>query len=148
MTVTTLLQRTRKVYGVAVIEDFGIAETRVTGSEPDLLFQAGSIAKPVTALAALELAAHGQADLDADVNEQLTSWHMPGPQRISLRRLLGHTSGLGVPFFPGRRKAPRCRPCARSSTASRRRQRPRSEPTRRPTAGSAIPAADTPSSSN
>ena len=109
MTVTALLRRTRKVCGVAVIEDFGIAWTwvaggasaaRVAGGEPDL-FQAGSIAKPVTALAALELAARGQADLDGDVNERLISWQVPGPERISLRQLLGHTSGLGVPFFPG-----------------------------------------------
>jgi CubicO group peptidase (beta-lactamase class C family) len=68
---------------------------------PVARFQAGSIAKPVTALAALELAARGQADLDADVNDQLTSWHLPGHHAVSLRQLLGHTAGIGVPFLPG-----------------------------------------------
>ena len=87
--------------GVAVIEESGIAWSRAAGGPPDLLFQAGSISKPVTALAALELAARGQADLDGDVNEQLTSWQLPGSPGVSLRQLLGHTSGMGVPFFPG-----------------------------------------------
>jgi CubicO group peptidase (beta-lactamase class C family) len=58
----------------------------------------------VTALAALELAARGQADLDGDVNQQLTSWQLPGSPQISLRHLLGHTAGTGVPFFPGYRE--------------------------------------------
>ncbi len=99
--VTTLLQRAGKVCGAAVIDGFDIAWSTVSGGPPDLLFQAGSIAKPVTALAALELVARGQADLDGDVNEALTSWQLPGPHRVTLRRLLGHTAGLGVPFFPG-----------------------------------------------
>ena len=55
--------------GVAVIEDFGIAWTQGAGGAPDQLFQAGSISKALTALAALELAARGQADLDGDVNQ-------------------------------------------------------------------------------
>jgi CubicO group peptidase (beta-lactamase class C family) len=99
--VTALLQRSRKVLGVAVIEESGIAWSRATGGEADRLFQAGSISKPVTALAALELVARGQADLDGDVNRQLTSWQLPGPSPVSLRHLLGHTAGTGVPFFPG-----------------------------------------------
>jgi CubicO group peptidase (beta-lactamase class C family) len=98
---TALLERTSKICGAAVIEGFGVAWNGGSGGGPDPLFQAGSISKPVTALAALELAARGQADLDGDVNEQLTSWHLPGPHRVSLRQLLGHTAGLGVPFFPG-----------------------------------------------
>jgi len=95
------MQRSRKVLGVALIEEFGVAWSRVTGAAPDRLFQAGSISKPVTALVALQLAARGQADLDSDVNKQLTSWHVPGSHKVSLRQLLGHTSGMGVPFFPG-----------------------------------------------
>lgn len=98
--VTALLERTRTVCGAAVIEGFGVAWSRSTGGA-DPLFQAGSISKPVTALAALELAARGRADLDGDVNDQLTSWQLPGSRRVTLRQLLGHTAGLGVPFFPG-----------------------------------------------
>jgi CubicO group peptidase (beta-lactamase class C family) len=95
------MQRSKKVCGVAVIDGFDIAWTRVIGAAPDVLFQAGSISKPVAALAALELAARGEVDLDRDVNERLSSWQVPGPDRVSLRQLLGHTSGTGVPFFPG-----------------------------------------------
>lgn len=99
--VSALMQRCGKVCGVAVIEGSGLAWSGVAGGAPDALFQAGSIAKPVTALAALELAARGQADLDGNVNEQLTSWHLPGHHAASLRQLLGHSAGTGVPFFPG-----------------------------------------------
>lgn len=89
------------VIGVAVVEDYRLAWSEVAGGRPGRLFQAGSVAKPVAALAALELAARGAADLDADVNQQLTSWRLPGPRRVSLRELLGHTAGTGVPFYPG-----------------------------------------------
>ncbi len=99
--VTALLRRSGKPCGVAVIEASGVAWTATSGGPPGMLFQAGSIAKPVTALAALELVARGAADLDGDVNGQLSSWRLPGPGTVTLRQLLGHTSGLGVPFFPG-----------------------------------------------
>jgi CubicO group peptidase (beta-lactamase class C family) len=99
--VTALMQQSKHVCGVAVIDGFDIAWSRIAGGAPDRLFQAGSVSKPVTALAALELAARGEVDLDGDVNERLTSWQVPGPERISLGHLLGHTSGMGVPFFPG-----------------------------------------------
>ena len=92
------------VFGVAVIEGFEVGWSRVVGGPPDALFQAGSISKPVTALAALELVGRGVLDLEADVNDRLTSWRLPGPERVSLRQLLGHTSGLGVGFYPGYRQ--------------------------------------------
>src|SRR5215468_8011832 len=95
------MRRSGKACGVAVIAGSDVAWSGVECGAPGALFQAGSIAKPVTALAALELAARGQADLDGDVNEQLTSWRLPGPYAISLRQLLGHTAGTGVAFFPG-----------------------------------------------
>jgi CubicO group peptidase (beta-lactamase class C family) len=100
--VTSLLrQRPERVFGVAILENFELAWNHVRGGPPGLLFQAGSISKPVTALAALELVARGDLDLDADVNDRLTGWRLPGPHRVSLRQLLGHTSGLGVSFYPG-----------------------------------------------
>jgi CubicO group peptidase (beta-lactamase class C family) len=102
--VTALLRRSKTVCGVAVIEGSAIAWSHAAGGPPHQLFQAGSISKPVTALAALELAARGQADLDSDVNQQLTSWQLPGSPRVTLRQLLGHTAGTGVPFFPGYRQ--------------------------------------------
>lgn len=70
------------------------------------LFQAGSISKPVAAIAALRLAERGRIDLDADVNRYLESWKLP-PSRftrnaaVTTRRLLTHSAGLTVWGFPG-----------------------------------------------
>jgi CubicO group peptidase (beta-lactamase class C family) len=93
---------THPAYSVAVIRGGEVAAT--DGTVPaGTLFQAGSLSKPVAALAALELSARGQADLDADVNDLLTSWQLPEGTGITLRHLLGHTAGTGVPFLPGYR---------------------------------------------
>jgi CubicO group peptidase (beta-lactamase class C family) len=85
--------------GVAVVDGYELAG--VGGTHPDTLFQAGSIAKAVTALVALELVAAGRLDLDADVNHTLRRWRLPGPQAVTLREILGHTAGIGVRFLPG-----------------------------------------------
>jgi CubicO group peptidase (beta-lactamase class C family) len=93
---------------IAVINDYqlewakgyGVLETggdeRVT---VDSLFNAGSIAKPVSAAAALALVERGLLDLDEDVNEKLVSWHVPeneytAEEKVTLRRLLSHSAGL------------------------------------------------------
>jgi CubicO group peptidase (beta-lactamase class C family) len=99
---------------VAVINDsklewargYGVRETgNPLSVEPDTLFQAGSISKPVAAAAALRLVEAGQLDLDEDVNKFLTSWKVPtnaGWQpRLTLRQLLSHSAGLTVHGFPG-----------------------------------------------
>ena len=69
------------------------------------LFQAGSVSKPVTAVGVLRLVAEGALDLDADVNEYLTTWKVPSvghsQECVTLRQLLTHTAGLTVPGFPG-----------------------------------------------
>ncbi len=96
-----LVTRGSGACGVAVIRGGEVAVT--DGTPPGVLFQAGSTSKPVAAMVALELAARGQADLDANVNEMLTSWRLPGGDGITLRHLLGHTAGTGVPFLPGYR---------------------------------------------
>ena len=72
----------------------------------DTLFQAASISKPVTALAALRYAEQGKWSLDANLNEKLVSWKVPDneltqEQKVTLRRVLSHTSGLTVHGFPG-----------------------------------------------
>jgi CubicO group peptidase (beta-lactamase class C family) len=69
------------------------------------LFQAGSISKPIFALAVMRLVQEGRLDLDEDVNRYLTSWKVPAndawqPQ-VTLRQLLGHSAGLTVHGFPG-----------------------------------------------
>jgi CubicO group peptidase (beta-lactamase class C family) len=93
---------------IAVINDYQVewargygvleagANDRVT---PDSLFNAGSIAKPVSAAAALALVERGLLDLDEDVNNKLVSWHVPEneyttEEKVTLRRLLSHSSGL------------------------------------------------------
>ncbi|WP_067460885.1 non-ribosomal peptide synthetase [Actinomadura macra] len=77
---------------------------------PDTLFQAGSISKHVTALGALTLVEQGRLDLDEDVNRYLTSWQVPGsedgapPPVITVRHLLGNTSGLSLAPNKGYRR--------------------------------------------
>ena len=89
--------------GYGVLEAGGDAP--VTG---DTLFQAASISKPVTAMAALRLVQEGVLDLDADVNDELRSWRIPDPggehtreQKVTLRGLLSHTAGLSVSGYRG-----------------------------------------------
>jgi CubicO group peptidase (beta-lactamase class C family) len=72
----------------------------------ETLFQAGSISKPVAALAALKLVQQGKLNLDENVNLKLVSWKLPDndftkDQKVTLRRLLTHNAGLTVHGFPG-----------------------------------------------
>lgn len=88
-----------RAYGVAD-EDTGAPVTTET------LFQAASISKPVSSLAALHLVEEGRLSLDRDVNDELTSWEVPGneftaTEKVTLRRLLSHTAGVTVYGFPG-----------------------------------------------
>jgi CubicO group peptidase (beta-lactamase class C family) len=83
---------------VAVVENSQIVPV---DGDPDERLQAGSISKAIAALTALRLVAVGALDLDADVNGRLDSWQLPDGAGVTLRRLLDHTAGLGVPFFPG-----------------------------------------------
>jgi CubicO group peptidase (beta-lactamase class C family) len=73
---------------------------------PETLFQAASVSKPVTALAALRLVEKGILELDAPVNDKLASWKVPenefsAKEKVTLRRLLTHSAGLTVSGFPG-----------------------------------------------
>jgi CubicO group peptidase (beta-lactamase class C family) len=66
---------------------------------PRTRFQAASISKPVTAMAALALVQQGTLSLDEDVNRQLKSWHVRDNQfvsreKVTLRRLLNHSAGM------------------------------------------------------
>ncbi len=101
---------------VAVVHDFALHWTRgfgtadvVTGAPvtEETLFQAASISKPVTAMAALRLAREGRLDLDGNVNRHLRSWQIPprpehAANPVTPRALLSHTSGADDGFgFPG-----------------------------------------------
>ena len=70
------------------------------------LFQAGSISKPVAAMAALRLVQDGRLNLDSNVNDRLSTWKVPDNQftrtkKVTLRELLSHTAGMTVHGFPG-----------------------------------------------
>jgi CubicO group peptidase (beta-lactamase class C family) len=74
------------------------------GVPTSTVFQAASISKPVAGLVALRLVADDRLDLDADVNQFLTSWQLPGdgwPGPVTVRHLLCHGGGLSVDGFPG-----------------------------------------------
>ena len=83
---------------VAVIESDRITSL---GARSEELFQAGSIAKCTTAYLALRLVGDGVLELDSPVNRSLRSWRIPDGDAVTLRQLLTHTAGIGVPFFPG-----------------------------------------------
>lgn len=109
--------REAKVPGVsiAVIKDgklhwakgYGIANTDTKKKVDNLtLFQAGSISKPLAALATLHLVQQGKLDLDQDVNTYLEGWKVPDSEftkqaKVTLRMLLTHTAGTTVHGFPG-----------------------------------------------
>jgi Beta-lactamase len=61
---------------------FGLVQLGGAQVTAETLFQAGSISKPVAAMAALRLVEQGKLSLDADVNQTLTSWS----PRARLRR--------------------------------------------------------------
>lgn len=86
-----------KAYGVADVETNQPVETTT-------LFQAASISKPITAMAALKLVAQGRFSLDDDINTMLKSWHVSntGFPPVTPRSLMSHTSGADDGFgFPG-----------------------------------------------
>jgi CubicO group peptidase (beta-lactamase class C family) len=101
---------------ITVVKDFkihwskayGVADAQ-TGRLLDIgtRFQAASISKPVTALAAMRLVQEHRLDLDADINTVLKSWHVPKSdwtrkQAVTPRSLFSHTSGADDGFgFPG-----------------------------------------------
>lgn len=76
----------RKAYGFADLENNLIAT-------PDTLFRTASIAKPMTAVGALELAERGKLDLDAPIQRYCPQF----PEKkwpITTRELLGHLGGI------------------------------------------------------
>jgi CubicO group peptidase (beta-lactamase class C family) len=102
---------------VAVIRDFRLDYVEVHGvasrvtRDPvtdNTLFQAASISKPVSAVAAMRLVQEGEITLDTDINDYLTSWQVPdnefvGTEKVTLRRILSHTAGTTVHGFRGYR---------------------------------------------
>jgi CubicO group peptidase (beta-lactamase class C family) len=70
------------------------------------LFQAASISKAVMSVGALRLVEQGRFTLDDDVNRSLLAWQVPenaftAQRKVTLRGLLSHSAGTGVPGFQG-----------------------------------------------
>lgn len=101
---------------IAVVRDFQIHWAKAYGVadagtlrplDTDTRFQAASISKPVTALAAMRLVQEQRLDLDADINTILKSWRVPESELnhdrpVTPRSLFSHTSGSDDGFgFPG-----------------------------------------------
>ena len=77
-----------------------------TQVNPDTIFQAGSISKPVAAIGALKLVEQGKLQLDTPINDALASWKIPDnaftqQTPVTLRQIMSHSAGLTVHGFPG-----------------------------------------------
>ncbi len=90
------------------VKAYGVTTPGPRGSPvtPDTIFQAASIAKPVTALAVLHQVERGTFDLDADINDYLRVWKLPGGElqsgeKVTIRRLLAHAGGITPGGFQG-----------------------------------------------
>ena len=92
---------------IAWARGYGIADVATGQSvDVDTRFQAASISKPVSAMAALHLVQEGKLDLDEDVNRRLVSWKVPEneytqTEKVTLRRILSHSAGLTVHAVAG-----------------------------------------------
>ncbi len=100
---------------IAVIHDHRVVWAKAYGwkdlarrerATTDTLFQAASISKMVTALAALQQADAGRVDVNADINLALRSWKLPDNELtraspVTLRQLLSHTAGTNVHSVDG-----------------------------------------------
>ncbi|MBR6917095.1 MAG: GNAT family N-acetyltransferase [Clostridia bacterium] len=101
----------KKGYGVsiAVCDSDGDVLTYCSGSgrygecfpvNPDMLFQAGSVSKPMFALTLLRYVDKGVIDLDADISGIIPEYtKVP----ITFTALLSHTAGYNLHGFPGYR---------------------------------------------
>ena len=71
-------------------------EKRTPVDPEKTLFRPGSISKLFTWTSVMQLVERGQLDLDADINQYLTTFKIPAtyPQPITMRHLLTHTPGF------------------------------------------------------
>ncbi len=82
--------------------------TRVGGIavNPNTMFQAASISKSITAMAALHLIEQGKLSLDTPIQTELNSWTLrqnrfTEQHPVTLRELLANTAGISVDGFDG-----------------------------------------------
>ncbi len=103
--------RGKKGYGVSIaVFDGEDLDTYCAGSgrygqdfpvNPDMLFQAGSVSKPMFALTLLRYVDKGLIDLDADISGVVPEFVKKGP--LTFAALLSHTAGYNLHGFPGYR---------------------------------------------
>lgn len=89
---------------VAWAKGYGVTVAGGAPVTPDTLFQAASISKSVTGLAAMRMVQDGVLALDARANGYLTGWQLPpanGGDQVTVRQLLSHTAGTNVSGFSG-----------------------------------------------
>ena len=102
--------RGKRGYGVSIAVQDGDGDflTYCSGSgrygedypvNPDMLFQAGSVSKPMFALTLLRYVDKGKIDLDADISGVVPEFVKKGP--VTFAALLSHTAGYNVHGFPG-----------------------------------------------
>ena len=100
----------KKGYGVSVAVHDGDGDllTYCFGSgrygeefpvNPDMLFQAGSVSKPMFALTLMRYVDRGKLDLDADISSVVPEYVKKGP--VTFAALLSHTAGYNLHGFPG-----------------------------------------------
>jgi len=106
---------------IAVWDDYAIIWSKAYGvmntdngesATTDTLFQAASISKPVTCVAALDMVEDGIWSLDEPFEKYLVSWRIPAYEwedtaPVTLRHILSHRAGFSVSRFPGYRDTAR-----------------------------------------
>ncbi|MEC7771820.1 MAG: serine hydrolase domain-containing protein [Bacteroidota bacterium] len=75
----------------------------------ETIFQAASISKPVTSVAAFKLIEEDKFSLHENVNSKLIRWKVPEneftrTEKVTPRRIMSHTSGLSTSGFQGYNK--------------------------------------------
>jgi CubicO group peptidase (beta-lactamase class C family) len=86
--------------------EYGEAELGGRRVNTETIFQTGSLGKMLTAATVLTLVDRGMLDLDKNVNEYLSSWHLAETDKntnspVTLEKILNHSAGLTVHGFPG-----------------------------------------------
>jgi CubicO group peptidase (beta-lactamase class C family) len=85
---------------------YGVGEAKGKAVTSDTLFQAASISKTLTTVAALRLVQDGKMELDGELNKYLTSWKIPENEftkkkQPTVRNAVTHSAGFNVHGFPG-----------------------------------------------
>lgn len=86
---------------IAWAKGYGMADpANDMAVSPDTVFDAASVAKPVTAWAVMKLVEEGLLDLDVPIDQYVTRWQLPPSEydqdQVTLRRILSHTAGLSI----------------------------------------------------